>query len=182
MQDAGYDSMFLMEADTYPLAEGWLTTLLAEINQETPFGVLGSKYMGRAWTAFKHRMPHALVEHINGNAIYNLTSPLLNRMVRELETESSGLYNAVAYDYRLSQIFFEASSSISSKFPLPRLYGSSDPEVATPSKMAKFRAWWEEMGYTGFFKQSKVVANFGLKNIFEDLNDALIVPSVWSVP
>lgn len=96
-------------------------------------------------------------------------------MVQELEAESGGLYNAVAYDYRLSQIYFEASGSITSTFPFPRLYKGSNPEAATPSKMAKFQAWWKEMGYTGFFKQSKVVANFGLKKIFEDLNGALIV-------
>jgi len=100
----------------------------------------------------------------------------LHVLCTELKAESSGLYNAVSYyDYRLSHIFYEASTSISSKFPFPRLYGSLKPEVVTPSKMAKFQGWWKEMGYIGFFKQSRVVANFGLKRVFEDLNDAVIV-------
>ena len=34
--------------------------------------IRGSKYLGHKWDAFKHLMPAHVVEHINGNAIYNL--------------------------------------------------------------------------------------------------------------
>jgi len=120
-------------------------------------------------------MPLALVEHINGNAIYNVTCPLLATMVKELEIERTSFYNAVSYDYRLSQMFFEGSKKVPSHFPFPTLYGDTDPETAIPSKMEKFQHWWDQMGYDGFFTQSNVIANFGLEGIFEDLSDAAIV-------
>ena len=37
----GYDAMFLMESDTFPVADGWLDNLVAEIGSNAPFALLG---------------------------------------------------------------------------------------------------------------------------------------------
>ena len=50
----------------------------------------------------------ALANQINGNAIYNLSHPLFNRIVEALESEADTAGNSVAYDFRLSQIIDEA--------------------------------------------------------------------------
>ena len=53
---------------------GWLEQFEKEA-LEMPtqnMAIRGSKYLGHKWDAFKHLMPAHVVEHINGNAIYNL--------------------------------------------------------------------------------------------------------------
>ncbi|CAE7369828.1 unnamed protein product, partial [Symbiodinium natans] len=71
---SGYDSFFLMEMDAVPIKAGWLEQFEKEA-LEMPtqnMAIRGSKYLGHKWDAFKHLMPAHVVEHINGNAIYNL--------------------------------------------------------------------------------------------------------------
>ena len=36
-----YDAMFLMEADTFPIAGNWLDNLVEEITASAPFALLG---------------------------------------------------------------------------------------------------------------------------------------------
>lgn len=38
---AEYDVMFLMEADTFPIADNWLDNLVEEIEASAPFALLG---------------------------------------------------------------------------------------------------------------------------------------------
>ena len=57
-----------------PFKAGWLEQFEREA-LEMPtknMAIRGSKYLGHKWDAFKHLMPAHVVEHINGNAIYNL--------------------------------------------------------------------------------------------------------------
>ncbi|CAE7554786.1 unnamed protein product [Symbiodinium natans] len=75
----GYDAFFFMEMDAVPIKAGWLEQFEKEA-LEMPtqnMAIRGSKYLGHKWDAFKHLMPAHVVEHINGNAIYNLKHPWL---------------------------------------------------------------------------------------------------------
>ena len=64
---------FLMEGDTRPVKEHWLTTLAHEIESEAPFAILGSIYRGDKWDQMLEKINPALKYHINGNAVYNLS-------------------------------------------------------------------------------------------------------------
>ena len=176
MEEHGYSVMYLMEADSFPLVDGWLDMLLEEVREKQPFGILGSRYKGRAWTRFKHKMPPALVDHLNGNSVYNLSSPLLNVVVNELEEEKNSLYNAVSYDYRISQILTEATKSIPSKFPFPTLLRGVEETIALPSKMNYYQSMWNKLGHDGFLAESNVLGNYGaVKDRFEDIGTTPIV-------
>ncbi|CAE7378917.1 unnamed protein product, partial [Symbiodinium necroappetens] len=69
-----YDSFFLMEMDAVPIKDNWLDQFEMEAHEvhDNDQAVRGSQYLGDKWDLFKHMMPVYLVEHINGNAIYNL--------------------------------------------------------------------------------------------------------------
>jgi hypothetical protein len=54
--------------------------------------------------------------HINGNAIYNLSHPVFQTLLKALESENDTAAKAVAYDLRVSQILFEVHSAISPEF------------------------------------------------------------------
>ena len=58
-------------------------------------------FKGDKWDAFYPELPKALTSHLNGNAIYNLTSKVLNDVVDLLEDENGG---SIPYDYRISQL------------------------------------------------------------------------------
>eukprot|EP00439_Symbiodinium_sp_Y106_P001738 s7500_g1.t1 len=69
-----YDSFFLMEMDAVPIKDNWLVQFETEAHEvhDNDQAVRGSQYLGDKWDLFKQMMPVYLVEHINGNAIYNL--------------------------------------------------------------------------------------------------------------
>ncbi|OLQ02897.1 hypothetical protein AK812_SmicGene14200 [Symbiodinium microadriaticum] len=86
-----YDSFFLMEMDAVPIKSNWLDQFEMEAHEvhDNNQAVRGSQYLGSEgpalgsefltagdkWDLFKHQMPVYLVDHINGNAIYNLKHP-----------------------------------------------------------------------------------------------------------
>ncbi|CAE7212679.1 unnamed protein product [Symbiodinium natans] len=69
-----YDSFFLMEMDAVPIKDYWLDQFEKEAHEvaDNNVAIRGSQYLGDKWDLFKHMMPAYLVDHINGNAIYNL--------------------------------------------------------------------------------------------------------------
>eukprot|EP00667_Euglena_gracilis_P005713 EG_transcript_5756 len=81
-----YDAWFLMEMDCVARRAGWLAELLAEVAQRAPFAVLGSFYRGDQWD--KLDMPPAIHQHINGNAVYNHSNPLVRQIVATLRAEA----------------------------------------------------------------------------------------------
>lgn len=68
-----------------------------------------SKYLGDNWDNFLSKMPASLLNHINGNAIYNLTSPSLEYLIDQLELEADSVENSIPYDLRIAQIILEAN-------------------------------------------------------------------------
>ena len=102
IQTEKYEAVYLMEGDSVPVADAWLDSLLSDVEIHRPFDILGSIFKGDKWDPFLGSLDKALVQHINGNAIYNLTeSSLLPTIVEELEGEASG---SIPYDLRISQL------------------------------------------------------------------------------
>ena len=77
-----------LEPDSVPVKVGWLETLAAEVVAHAPFAVLGSKYAGHNWDALDaDAVSPALRNHINGNALYNVSSPLLQDVLAEFAAD-----------------------------------------------------------------------------------------------
>jgi len=144
---AKYEVSVLMEPDARTTRAGWLDNLLDEFEDKAPFAILGSKYKGHSWDNFKDAIPLSLREHINGNAAYNLTHPLFRAILGELEAEKDTYFNAVPYDYRMSQMITEGSTGTKSEFPFPKMKDDKgESPVQLPIKMDKFRSWWNKWG------------------------------------
>ncbi|KAL7523597.1 hypothetical protein ACHAWF_000587, partial [Thalassiosira exigua] len=122
-----YDGFYLMEGDSVPIKAHWLDVVLSEIEVNRPFAILGAcislagifgykmcvcshhvyliicanrQYDGDKWDNFYEKIPISLLHHTNGNAIYNTSHPLLERLVGQLEVEAPCPYNSIPYDYR----------------------------------------------------------------------------------
>ena len=78
-----------MEQDSIPRRANWLAELLTEVQTRAPFAVLGSFYRGDMWDQLD--MPLATRLHINGNAVYNATNPLLQTLPSGCPQEPSTL-------------------------------------------------------------------------------------------
>ncbi|CAE7511393.1 unnamed protein product [Symbiodinium sp. KB8] len=101
-----YDSFFLMdlafgEMDAVPIKANWLDQFETEA-LEMPGGnmaVRGSQYLGDKWDLFKHMMPDYLVDHINGNAIYNLNNNWTQYLVNAFTTQgTTNMMEEMAFD------------------------------------------------------------------------------------
>jgi hypothetical protein len=158
-----YDYAVVMESDVVPVKPNWLEDLIREAN-EHEFCMLGSKYAGIAWDGFRSSLPIALQHHLNGNAVYNLKHPLMKFLLKQLWEERETIYNAVPYDYRISQILVqgflgedpELPKDIMSKEDLAlELHDGKD-------RMREFKKMWDRYGIVdgeAVMRESKVIRN-----------------------
>ena len=72
------------------------------------------------------------------------------------------------YDYRLSQMFYEASQGVNPDFPFHKMKDDNGNEVALPNKTAIFRVLWLDVVRAGredsIIKKSSSIDNFGGAN------------------
>lgn len=175
-----YDLAMIMEADNQPQRIGWLNELLQEIQEKTPFAILGSKYMGHSWDGIKDIMPASLVNHINGNAIYNITHPLFKQILKELQSEEKTAFEAIPYDYRISQMAHEGQYGTPPEFPFPLLVHPDGTPVELHKKN-KFKHWWKSYGKgknngNDPIKESRLISNFAKSNyLMKHLGDEALV-------
>ena len=160
-----YEAVLILEGDSRVQTPGWLDRVLDEMKSKAPFAILGSKYKGHSWDNFKDQMPKALLEHINGNAVYNVTHPLTEHYVAELKEEENTYFNAIPYDYRISQMISEGRyGDYSPEFPFPEMRDESGKfSVTLPSKRHLFKLWWSQWGGEGDdtpIKESSVIHNW----------------------
>lgn len=130
-----------------------------------------SKYKGHTWDKYIDILPVSLKDHINGNAAYNLTHPLMTAVLDELDVESDTYFNAIPYDYRISQMITEGSSGTPSPFPFPKMRDERTGDaVILPDKMEKFQGWWKKWGSDSDYpyKESRVIANYAATNLLPD--------------
>jgi len=162
-----YDAVFVMEVDTVPVKQHWLDKLVDEAEQED-FAILGSKFKGDAWDPFWSSLPLSLQHHINGNALYNLKHPLTHLLLSQLKEEADTPFNAVSYDYRISQILVEGMLGIRPELP-PGIAKEWQKErgLEVPSYKKRFRKWEHQLGedYFDAIRQSTVIANYAMSNI-----------------
>eukprot|EP00667_Euglena_gracilis_P005924 EG_transcript_5968 len=102
-----YDAWFLMEMDTTPRRANWLPDLLQEVTARAPFAVLGSFYRGDQWDKFP--MPPAIRHHINGNAVYNQSNPLLQQVVATLRTAVEARTTLNAFDVFGAEVYLNST-------------------------------------------------------------------------
>ena len=67
---SGYDFVMLNETDAFPQHEHWKTQLLSECKRGRDNIIIGSRYQGKV------DLSGDIGDHLNGNAIYNLSHPL----------------------------------------------------------------------------------------------------------
>ena len=104
LADAGYELFYLNEPDTEPLQSNWLASLDDIIKAQSPFMVIGSTYSGSKWDAFIDELPLAMVNHINGNAVYNVSSTKLRDLVGRMIEEGAG---HSSFDLRFAEMLLE---------------------------------------------------------------------------
>lgn len=90
MTDTHSSDMFLyMEGDSIPIADNWLDTIASSVRQSRPFSVLGSTYKGHNWDPFEGTsiIGAALANHLNGNAVYDVTHRIVRRALATFEDD-----------------------------------------------------------------------------------------------
>jgi hypothetical protein len=116
-------------------------------------------------------MPTSLLNHINGNAIYNLTHPMLQRIVARLEIEAQTSANSIPYDYRVSQIIEEMQTGVMPSIPL---YFGIMPALKLPKHLVDFGKTFD---LDSTVRETRVIGNYASTNIVQeyfDEEDAII--------
>jgi len=176
-QELGYELAYLMEPDSVPLKTHWMDIIRTEIEERRSFAVLGSRYRGDKWYDFMKQLEVPLLSHINGNAVYNVSHPLMNLMVGQLESEADQLYNIIPFDLRMGQMWAEGTlSTVQNMFPEDREnVALMIKNVSTPkNNTAQFIAWWQEHGFSGgpngtapAFQESSAIKNYAATNMLK---------------
>ena len=124
-----------------------------------------SQYDGDKWDNFYEKIPISLLHHTNGNAIYNTSHPLLERLVGQLEVEAPCPYNSIPYDYRMSQMWVEGTLGIVPDLA-PKIMLSEEGENITLSdNRDMFKKWAEIWEREDPFKYTPVIHNYAATNL-----------------
>ena len=131
---ANVDVLFMMESDTIPLAPEWLQGLLNTKGALGPFSVVGSQYSGYKWRFLRSLLKRSLLDHLNGNALYNLSSPLLRS---ELDTFDVNEWETVlhsSFDVRFAEVVYDEESGVDTPEEAEQAFGYK--QTATMSNHA----------------------------------------------
>ena len=112
-----YDSFMLMEMDTVPVRRGWLAAMIEELDANAPYAVYGSNYRGSRWDAFYPDMTLPMRYHINGNAVYNTTSPAFWALLANVTAQATTLASARAYDILMAETVLQDQPALPSALP-----------------------------------------------------------------
>ena len=125
------------------------------------------------WDEFRSSLPLSLQHHINGNAVYNVTHPLLQNLLSQLELEEDTPYHAIPYDYRISQILVEGMLGVLPVLP-PDIVEKWSVETGRELEFYtdKFRSWWDRYARNKntehglkIIRESQVIANYAGTNL-----------------
>ena len=95
-----YDNIFWMEHDVTPLRSYWLDALQRHANMHEPYMVKGSVYVGDAKdkeVSVKSGM--LWLNHINGNALYNLKSECLQKVIERAQNDREKAFDVEIQQY-----------------------------------------------------------------------------------
>ncbi|KAG7355697.1 hypothetical protein IV203_000383 [Nitzschia inconspicua] len=164
MQAGGYEYFFQMEIDSVPIQSFWLDTLFQESHD---FAILGSRYRGYKWDSFYGELPLSLRTHINGNAVYNTSHVVLERLVTALEEEANTAGNAVPYDLRIAQILEEATTGRQASFDVPS-------DLPLPSSY--FHLFSDlDLDLDQTVRETKLIGNYAVTNMVSAYLDSEII-------
>ncbi|CAE7245212.1 unnamed protein product [Symbiodinium natans] len=167
-----YDTFFLMEMDAVPIKSGWLDQFETEA-LEMPGGnmaVRGSQYLGDKWDLFKSMMPTYLVDHINGNAMYNLKHPWTKAVYDAFHSMGGGtMMEEMAFDVAFAMITMDAMSGSSSQFAAAWTAANGDSQTYN----------WDSMLVGNYantllntsFEFPTYIRHGSSKNLFETVED-----------
>ena len=100
-----------MEMDAVPIKHHWLEQFEMEAAGMTPgsLAVRGRQYMVDEWDLLEHMMPEYSMEHINGNAVYNL-EPNWTKYLREtfMSDANNDMMEKMAFDVEFAMIAIDA--------------------------------------------------------------------------
>jgi hypothetical protein len=160
-----YDAFYLMEGDSVPVKNYWLDVILGEIDAHRPFAVLGAQYDGDKWDAFYESIPISLLHHTNGNGIYNVSHPLLERLTGQLEVEAPCPYNSIPYDYRMSQMWTEGTLGIVPKLAPKIMLNEEGENITLSDNLAMFSKWANRWKDEEPYKFTKAIHNYAATNL-----------------
>jgi len=160
-----YDGFYLMEGDSVPIKAHWLDVILSEIEVNRPFAVLGAQYDGDKWDVFYEKIPISLLHHTNGNAIYNTSHPLLERLVGQLEIEAPCPYNSIPYDYRMSQMWVEGTLGIVPTLAPKIMLNEEGENITLSNNTEMFSKWADIWEKTNPYKYTSAIHNYAATNL-----------------
>ena len=160
-----YDAFYLMEGDSVPVKNYWLDVILGEVNAHRPFAVLGAQYDGDKWDAFYESIPISLLHHTNGNGIYNVSHPLLERLTGQLEVEAPCPYNSIPYDYRMSQMWTEGMLGIVPKLAPKIMLNEEGVNITLSDNLAMFSKWANRWKDEEPYKYTSAIHNYAATNL-----------------
>jgi len=160
-----YDGFYLMEGDSVPIKSHWLDVVLSEIEVNRPFAILGAQYDGDKWDNFYEQIPISLLHHTNGNAIYNTSHPLLERLVGQLEVEAPCPYNSIPYDYRMSQMWVEGTLGIVPELAPKIMLNEEGENITLSDNINMFKKWADIWEKETPFKYTPVIHNYAATNL-----------------
>ena len=154
-----------MEGESVPVKNYWLDAIIGEVDAHRPFAVLGSRYNGDKWDGFYESMPVSLLHHANGNGIYNVSHPLLERITGQLEVEATGPYNSIPYDYRMSQIWTEGTLGIVPKLAPKIMLNEEGENITLSDNLEMFSTWADRWKGDEPYKFTNAIQNYAATNI-----------------
>ena len=109
------------------------------------------------------------------NPVYNISHPLMQLMLGQLEIEADQMYNFIPFDLRMGQMWTEGALGVVQNM-LPSAGGNLEnvvPNVTTPTNnTALFQGWWNTYGYMGgrsgedpSMQESTVIKNYAATNM-----------------
>jgi len=123
------------------------------------------KYNGDKWDNFYEAIPVALLDHTNGNGIYNTSHPLLERLVGQLEVEHACPYNSIPYDFRMSQMWIEGTMGIVPKLAPAIMLDDEGKNITLSNNTAQFKKWGDRWRGDHPFKETPVIHNYAATNL-----------------
>lgn len=118
-----------------------------------------SKYRGHKWDGFIHQLPWSLLNHINGNAFYNLSHPVLNTIIEQLEKEADTDANSVPFDYRIAQLVEEVQTGLAPVFFL------RNKETEDRALSANFISSMAPFNLNQLIRETPLIGNYASSNV-----------------
>jgi hypothetical protein len=103
------------------------------------------------------QVPRSLLNHINGNAFYNLKHPLLRAIVKQLEEEAHTAANSIPYDYRIAQMVDEVLTG-----EQPGFFAGDYSSSRLPDH---FTAFMEQFDLEQVIRETQLIGDYSSTNI-----------------